>query len=140
MNKDIVNLTEECRSCTRYGKNVKYLISKNAPNPLSLLTQPGQEVQLDYAGPIENRKGKKIYLLVAIDRFSKFPSVKITKSTSGKCTVKFLRSYIDTHGIPESICSDQFSGFKGKTLQNFVRNSISNKNSVRWGTIEAVVW
>ena len=49
MNKDIVNLAEECRSCTRYGKNVKYLISKNASKPLALLTQPGQEVQLDYA-------------------------------------------------------------------------------------------
>ena len=30
-----------------------------------------------------------------------------------------MRSYIDTHGIPESIRSDQFSGFKGKTLQIF---------------------
>ena len=120
MNKDIVNLTEECRSCTRYGKNVKYLISKNASKPQPLLTQPGQEVQLDYAVPIENQKGKKIYLLVAIDRFSKFPSVKVTKSTSGKCTVKFLRSYIDTHGIPESIRSDQFSGFKGKTLKKIL--------------------
>ena len=56
MNKDIVNLAEECRSCTRYGKNVKYLISKNTSKPLPLLTQPGQEVQLDYAGPIENQK------------------------------------------------------------------------------------
>ena len=54
MNKDIVNLAEECRSCTRYGKNVKYPISKNTSKPLPLLTQPGQEVQLDYAGPIEN--------------------------------------------------------------------------------------
>ena len=117
MNKDIVNLAEECRSCTRYGKNVKYLISKNTSKPLPLLTQPGQEVQLDYAVPIENQKGKKIYLLVAIDRFSKFPSMKVTKSTSGKCAVKFLRSYIDTHGVPESIRSDQFSGFKGKTLK-----------------------
>ena len=59
MNKDIVNLAEECRSCTRYGKNVKYLISKNASKPLPLLMQSGQEVQLDYAGPIENQKGKK---------------------------------------------------------------------------------
>ena len=120
MNKDIVNLAEECRSCTRYGKNVKYLISKNSSKPLPLLTQPGQEVQLDYAGPIENQKGKKIYLVVAIDRFSKCPSVKVTKSTSGKCTVKFLRSYIDTHGVPESIRSDQFSGFKGKTLKKIL--------------------
>ena len=114
-----MTLAEECRSCTRYGKNVKYLISKNTSKPLPLLTQPGQEVQLDYAGPIENQKGTKIYLLVAIDRFSKFPSVKVTKSTSGKCTVKFLRSYIDTHGVPESIRSDQFSGFKEKTLKKF---------------------
>ena len=117
MNKDIVNLAEECRSCTRHGKNIKYLIPKISSKPL--LTQPGQEVQLYYAGPIENHKGKKIYLLVGIDRFSKFPSVKVTKSTSGKCTVKFLRSYIDIHGIPESIRSDQFSGFKGKTLKKF---------------------
>ena len=28
-----------------------------------------------------------------------------------------MRSYIDTHRIPESIRSDQFSGFKGKTLK-----------------------
>ena len=41
MNKDIVNLAEECRSCTRYGKNVKYLISKKSSKPLPLLTQPG---------------------------------------------------------------------------------------------------
>ena len=91
-----MNLAEECRSCTRYGKNVKYLIPKNASKPLPLLTQLGEEVQLDYAGPLENHRGKQIYLLVAIDRLSKFPSVKVTKSTCGKCTVKFLRLYIDT--------------------------------------------
>ena len=45
--------------------------------------------------------------------------MKVTKSTSGKCSVKFLRSYIDTHGIPEPIRSDHFSGFKGKTLNKF---------------------
>ena len=119
MHKDIVNLAEECRECTRYGKNAKYIIPKNSSQPLPLLSQPGQEVQLDYAGPLEDHKGKKIYLLVAIDRFSKFPSVKVTKSTGGKSTIKFLRSYIDTHGIPESIKTDQFSGFKGKAMKKF---------------------
>ena len=58
MHKDIVNLAEECRSCTRYGKNAKYIIPKNAIKPLPLLTQPGQEVQFDYAGPLEDYKGK----------------------------------------------------------------------------------
>ena len=81
MHKDIVNLAEECRSCTPYGKSANYIIPKNASKPPPLLTQPSQEVQLDYAGPLEDHKGKKIYLLVAKDRYSKFPSVKITKST-----------------------------------------------------------
>ena len=33
--------------------------------------------------------------------------------------MKFLRTYIDTHGIPESIRTDQFSGFKKKTMKKF---------------------
>ena len=128
MHKDIVNMAEECRSCTRYGKNAKYLIPKNSAKPLPLLSQPGQELQLDYAGPLEDHKGKKIYLLVAIDRYSKFPSVKVTKSTGGKSTIKFLRTYIDTHGIPESIKTDQFSGFKGKAMKKFcTENNIAQK-------------
>ena len=60
MHKDIVNLAEECRSCTRYGKNVKYLILKNASKYLPLLMQPGQEVQLDYTGPLENHRGNNL--------------------------------------------------------------------------------
>ena len=33
--------------------------------------------------------------------------------------MKFLRIYIDTHGISESIRTDLFSGFKGKTMKKF---------------------
>ena len=90
MHNDIVNLAEECRSCTGYGKNAKYIIPKNSTKPLPLLTQPGQELQLDYAGPLEDHKGKKIYLLVAIDTYSKFPSVKTTKSTGENQQKKFF--------------------------------------------------
>ena len=128
MHKDIVSLAEECRKCTRYGNNAKYIIPKNSSQPLSLLSQPGQEIQLDYTGPLEDGKGKKIYLLTAIDRYSKLPSVKVTKSTGGKSTIKFLSSYIDTHGITESIKTDEFSGFKGKAMKKFcVINNIEQK-------------
>ena len=50
---------------------------------MSLATTPnaaGQELQIDYARPLENHRAKKINLLVAID---KFLSVKIRKSTEG---------------------------------------------------------
>ena len=83
MHENIVNLVEKCRNCTRYGKNAKYVTPKIAKKPLPLLTQPSQELQMDYAGSLENHKATKTNLLVAIDRYSKIPSVKVTKSTGG---------------------------------------------------------
>ena len=128
MPKEIVNVAAECISCTRYGKNAKYIIAKNASKPLPLISQPGRELPLDYAGPFEDTKGKKIYLLVAIDRYSKFPSVKITKTSGCKSSVKFLRTCTDTHGIPKSVRTDQFSGFKGKSLKKFcIEHNIEQK-------------
>ena len=97
--KDIVKIAEEC-VVAPYDKNAKYLIPKTASKSLPLRTQPAQDLQLENASTIENHNRIKIHLLVAIDRFSKFSSVK---DTSGKTPVKFLRTYFDIHGIPESI-------------------------------------
>ena len=118
MQKEFVNLAEECRACTRYGKNAKFLIPKNSSKPLPLLSQPGQEVQLDYAGPLEHYKGKNLFAK-SNRQILHFPSVKITKLTGVKSSIKFLRSYIDSHGIPESIKTDQLSGFKRKAMKKF---------------------
>ena len=42
--------------------------------------------------------------------------------------MKILRNYLDAHGIPESIRTDQFSGFKGKTMKKFCsEHSIEQK-------------
>ena len=49
-------------------------------------------------------------------------------------SIKFVRTYIDTHGIPDSIRNDQFSGFKGKAMKKFC----SANNSTLWGTTENV--
>ena len=61
----------------------------------------------------------KIFLLVAIDRFSKFPSVLITKTTGAKKVIKFLKSHIQFHGLPHSIRTDHGSGFKNDLVQQF---------------------
>ena len=43
------------------------------------MTEPGQEIQLDFAGPIKSKSRGDIYILVAIDRFSKWPTAQISK-------------------------------------------------------------
>ena len=102
-----------------YGKNLTPVKTFHTAQPLPNLTGPNQDLQLDLAGPILDDKGVKIFLLVAIDRFSKFPTVIITKITGAKKVTKFLESYIRIHGLPHSIRTDHGSGFKNDLLQQF---------------------
>ena len=87
-----------------------------------VLSGPNQELQLAFAGPILDEKGFKIFLLVAIDRFSEIPSVLISKTTGAKKVTKFLESYIRFHGLPHSIRTDHGSGFKNNLVQEFCSN------------------
>ena len=82
---------------------VRTIKTFHSAQSLPQLTGPNQELQLDFAGPILDNKGVKIFLLVAIDRFSKFPSVLITKTTGAKKVTKFFEFYIRIHGLPHSI-------------------------------------
>ena len=102
-----------------YGKNLKPVKTFHTAQPLPNLTGPNQELQLDFAGAILDDKGVKIFLLLAIDRFSKFPSVFTTKTTGAKKVTKFLESYIRIHGLPRFIRTDHGSGLKNDLLQQF---------------------
>ena len=114
LNRQIVETCEKCRECTLYGKNLKPVKTFHTAQPLLNLTGPNQELQLDLLVrfAILDDKGVKIFLLVATDRFSKFPSVLIAKTTGAKKVTKFLESYIRIHGLPQSIRTDHGSGFK----------------------------
>ena len=124
MNRQIIETCEKCRECTLFGNNLKPASFFNTAKSLPVLSGPNQELQLDFAGPLLDEKGSKIFLLVAIDRFSKFPSVLISKTTRAKKVTKFLDSYICIHGLPHSIRMDHGSGFKNSLVQEFCSNRV----------------
>ena len=70
LHRDIREKAENCPSCRVAGKNLKTQLPLTEINSLELLTEPGQEIQLDFAGPIKSKSRGDIYILVAIDRFS----------------------------------------------------------------------
>ena len=108
---------ENCIKCVKAGKNLKHLSNHNNLGKLPTVEEPNQEMELDLAGPLPLTWGLKKYLLVCVDRFSKFPSAQITSSTSAKSTVSFLSKYIALHGIPRTIRTDQGSGFISKVRE-----------------------
>ena len=67
------------------GKNLKYQLPKNEFGKLKTLTEPGQEIQISFSGKSVNKKLNGDHqILIAIDRFSKWPTAKICKSSQPK--------------------------------------------------------
>ena len=104
------------------GKNLKCQIEGKNYGKLTELNEPGQELQIDFSGKLHNRKiSGEPYLLIAIDRFSKWPTAKICKSTENKEVIKFLENHFNLHGIPEKIKSDRGGAFISQEYKNFCR-------------------
>ena len=70
---------------------------------------------MDYAGPVNNH-----ILLVVVDAFSKWIEVFPVKSASSATTIEKLRCLFATHGIPESIVSDNGSPFTCSEMKEFL--------------------
>ena len=85
MRKDIEQRVKDCTACLATGKNLKYQIPKNKYGKLEKLSEPGQEIQIDFTGKLhnENLNGEP-QILIAIDRFSKWPTAKICKTSETK--------------------------------------------------------
>ena len=107
MHREILNKAAQCKPCTDIGKNLKPVIPASKWKPLLPCTEPNEEIQIDFGGPITNEKDQDIYFLACFDRFSKYPTVEVFDKANGPNVLKFLDDYIQIHGVPRNIRLDQ---------------------------------
>ena len=79
MHQKIQEKSKTCPICRAAGKNIVTQISSTEKKNLEILTGPNQEIQLNFAGPIKSKTRGDVYILVAIDRFSRWPTAKVCK-------------------------------------------------------------
>ena len=121
--KDIEENVKNCVACLSSGKNLKYQLPKNESGKLKTLTEPGQEIQIDFTGKLYNKKlNGENQLLIAVDRFSKWPTVKICKTSETKEVINFLKQNFNLYGIPEKIKSDKGGAFISKDYIEFCKS------------------
>ena len=60
MNRQIVERSQMCMECTNFGKNLKSSHTFISSLPLPPLFAPNEELQLDFADPLQDEKGKRI--------------------------------------------------------------------------------
>ena len=125
INRDLINKSKTCRPCTEFGKNLKSILRKSDWTPLPPSSEPNEEIQLDFVGPIFDGQGREVYFLACIDRFSKFPTLKLVSNANGSNIEKFLNKYITQHGVHRNIKIDQARCPKGNKKQQLCkRNNI----------------
>lgn len=86
--------------------------------------RPFHIVALDYVGPFPLSKGGNRFLLVVVDLFSKYVSIKTLKKSSAAETIAFLREEIFLRfGVPQYVISDNGPQLRSVIFRNFLEES-----------------
>ena len=129
MTEAIQKKCEACLPCKMSSKNIKPNIPNTEKNSLPPLNNPNEEIQLEFIGPITQLK-RRFYILLSMDRYSKWPAARFWASTDGETAEKFLErngSKIRLNGVPKTIRTDKATAFTGRLFRDFCKNNISNK-------------
>ena len=87
--RDIQQKCDECIPCKMAGKNIKPQLPMTEINYLPPAEKTNQEIQLDFIGPIRF-KHRRFYILLSIDRYSRWPAACICETPTGKTAKNFL--------------------------------------------------
>ena len=83
------------------------------------VVEPNEGVQLDFAGPLPDELNKDAYILVAIDKWSKFTKAKVVSKTTADIAIKFMQRYISNNKVPRRLKCDQAQTFRTKKFHFF---------------------
>ena len=69
MKKDIENNVQDCTACLASGKNLKCHLPKKHYGKLEKLSEPGQDIQIDFTGNLHNKHlhGETQILIAVVD-------------------------------------------------------------------------
>ena len=111
MDKDINEYVSNCRGC-------QVSVNDNSREPLimtELPKSPWESVATDFYGPLPSGE----YFISVIDDYSRFPVVKIVRSTSPKSSVPVYDEIFSEFGIPNIVRGDNGSPVNSKEFRDF---------------------
>ncbi|KAG6439129.1 hypothetical protein O3G_MSEX000509, partial [Manduca sexta] len=89
-------------------------------HPIDKPSVPFHTVHADHLGPFIKSKKGNCYLLVLVDGFTKFVSIRPVKDTKSATTIKNFRDYISNFGVPTRLITDKGTSFTSGVFKEFV--------------------
>ena len=129
MREDIEKKSKTCSACLNAGKNLKFQLPTTEKTKIEPPEKPGEEIQIDFTGNLHNKKlTSHPFILVAVDKNSRWPVAKICKNTNHETVISFLNEYINVYGVPKRIKSDRGGAFISKEYKEFCRSQNIDRN------------
>jgi len=122
MDKQVEDAIRACHPCQLVGPRAK-------PEPVrssNLPEGPWQEISVDL---LEISNGE--HLLVVVDYYSRWLEAILLKKTDAQHVIKCMEAIFRTHGLPETVRSDNGPPFASKEFEGFLEYlGISHKKGV----------
>ena len=84
IHREVIDQARLCEQCLQAGRKLKCILKQKQVGKLPEVNEMNEEKILDFAGPFQNAKQGKKYLLVSIDHFSGWPDAKVLHSSTTK--------------------------------------------------------
>ena len=100
----------------------------NPPEPLKhtpFSDQPWKNLAADLMGPLPTGN----YVLVTVEYYSRYFEVELIGSVTSSKIIESLEKIFCTHGLPESLKTDNGPQFVSDEFVNFLKNSIQHRTS-----------
>ena len=82
------------------------------------ITWPFAVWGLDMVGPLKGGTKKKKYLLVMVDKFTKWIEAKPVTSAKSKPVIDFISGVVHRYGVPHNIIMDNRSNFTAQEVKD----------------------
>ena len=86
------------------------------------ITWPFAVWGLDMVGPLKGGSHKKKYLLVMVDKFTKWIEAKPVKTAEAGLVIDFISGVMHRYGVPHSIITDNGSNFTADVVKTWYSN------------------
>jgi transposase InsO family protein len=117
---DARNIIQHCEACQLFATKPHAPASELHTIPVAW---PFAQWGLDQVGPLpKSSRGGRTYLLVAVDKFSKWIEAVPVTNQEATTTVKFFESIVYRYGVPNSIITNNGTNFTSGEFQDFTKN------------------
>ena len=114
IDKDIEHKVKKCMDC-QVNKGKTPLVPMH---PWEYPAKPWSRIHIDYMGPVQNTM-----VLIIIDSYSKWIEAFPTRGSTSLITINKLKQAFATHGLPETVVSDNGPCFASEEFAQFMSDN-----------------